>query len=73
MNEILKLLEQLYPEVDFEDCDSLVDDNILDTDELDELVAELEDRFDVVIPEDEITADNFNSVESIYSLIQELQ
>ena len=31
MEQLLEILEELHPEVDFETCDTLIDDKILDS------------------------------------------
>jgi len=72
MDELFEILSDLFPDVDFETEDRLVDDKILDSYDLDSIVSEIEDQFDVTIPADMVTAENFNSVEDMYDLIQKL-
>ncbi len=70
MEELLEILGSMHPDVDFEICDTLMDDNILDSYEL---VSEIRDTFDVKIPMEEIIPENFNSAEAIYDLIESLE
>ena len=35
--------------------------------------AEIADKYDVIIPSDEITSDNFNSAEALYELVEDLK
>lgn len=72
MDTLLNLLNSLYPDVDFEVCDSLMSDEILDPDDMGELLEKLEDEFDVTIPSYEVNEDNFNSAETIFNLIERL-
>lgn len=72
MDELLELLSNLFPDVDFESEDRLVDDNILDSYDLDSIVSEIEDQFDVTVPAEYVNADNFNSAEDMYDMIQRL-
>lgn len=72
MEELLDILSNLFPDVDFETEDRLVDDKILDSYDLDSIVTEIEDQFEVTIPAEMVNADNFNSAESMYDLIQKL-
>lgn len=72
MDELLDVLCNLFPDVDFETEDRLVDDKLLDSYDLDSIVTELEDQFGVSIPADCVNADNFNSAEAMYDLIQKL-
>ena len=68
METLLKILAELRPDVDFEENKELVDSG-----ELDSLVGELCDEYDIEIGADEIVPENFNSVEAIWALVQRLQ
>ena len=72
MEQLLEILNELHPDVDFENTDGLIDDGILDSLDMVTLVTEINDRFDVSIPPEEIIPDNFNSVEAILELIERL-
>lgn len=72
MEEILEILGDLHPDVDFENCDSLIDNKILDSYDIVTIISEVEDRLGVVITADKITPANFNSAESIYELVDKL-
>ena len=50
MEELLEILGSMHPDVDFEICDTLMDDSILDSYDMVELVSEIRDTFDVKIP-----------------------
>lgn len=73
MDELLELLSNIFPDVDFETEDALVDDGILDSDDLDSIVSEIEDQYGVTIPGELVSADNFNSAEDMYDLIRRLE
>ncbi len=73
MDELLKILEEMHPDVDFELCDTLIDDKILDSFDLVELISEINHIYDVKIPAEKIIPENFNSAETIYELIQSLE
>ena len=73
MEELLEILNDLHPDVDFETCDSLIDDKILDSFDIVTIIAEVNDRFDVTISAEKITPENYNSAEALYALIQELE
>ena len=72
MERLLKILNELHPNVDFENNDSLIDDGILDSLDIVSLVTEIYAEFDVTIPAEEIVPENFNSVEAIWALVQNL-
>lgn len=73
MNELIEILENLHPEVDFDTCDTLVDDKILDSFDIITIISEINEEFDVVIPAEEIIPANFNSAQALYSLICKLE
>ena len=73
MEELLEILTDLHPEVDFETCDKLVDDKIIDSFDIVSIISEISEQFDVVIPAEEIIPENFNSAEALYDLIQRLE
>lgn len=70
MNALIKILEQLVPGIDYENCESLIDDHVLDSFVILELVAEIEDEFEIRISPKEIKAENFNSAEAMWAMIQ---
>ena len=72
MDSLLEILQDLHPEVDFETCDTLVDDKIIDSFDIVSIISEINEEFDVVIPAEEIIPENFNSAEALYELIQRL-
>ena len=73
MEELLEILNDIQPGVDFENEKHLIDDHLLDSLSIISLVAELEDTFDVTIPAVEIIPDNFNSDEAMLEMLQRLR
>lgn len=73
MEELLKILEELHPEVDFKTNKSLIDDKILDSFDIITLISEISEEFDVRIPVEDIVPENFNSAEALYKLIEKLR
>ena len=72
MEELYEILKELHPEVDFESAEGLIDDGILDSLDMVTLVTEINDRFDVSIPPEEIIPENFNSAKDLWALICKL-
>ena len=72
MKELLEILTDLHPDVDFETCDTLIDDQILDSFDIVTVIAEINEEFDVVIPAEEIIPENFNSAKALFELIERL-
>lgn len=73
MEDLLQILSDLHPEIDFETEDALIDDMILDSFDIVTLIAEISDNFDVTISAEHIIPENFNSAEALYTLIQKLE
>ena len=72
MNELIEILTNLHPEVDFETCTTLIDDKILDSFDIISVISEINEEFDVVIPAEEIIPENFNSAQALYDLVTRL-
>ena len=70
MDKLLEMLKQVRPDVDFAKETSLIDDGILDSVDVMSIVAKLKESFGVVISMAELDPDDFNSVETISSLIE---
>lgn len=49
MKELIQLLKEIRPDVDFENNTALIDQGVLDSLDIMEIVAEITDRFDVSI------------------------
>ena len=72
MEQLIEILKELHPDVDFATADGLIDDGILDSLDMVTLVTEINDKFDVSIPAEEIIPENFNSAEALFALIEKL-
>lgn len=72
MEELLNILAELHPDVDFETEEHLIDNKILDSFDIVTLVAEIDSEFDVAIPAEELLPENFNSAKALYALIERL-
>ena len=73
MNELLEILKSLKPGVDFEGNKTQVDSQVIDSLDIITFISEITENFDVDIPYDEITPENFNSVEAMWALIERLK
>ncbi len=72
MDKIIELLNDLHPDVDYESCETLIDDGILDSMDIVSLITEIYNEFDVRIPADKIVPENFNSAAALWELVSEL-
>ena len=72
MEELMRILSELHPDVDFTTETDLVGDGILDSLDIVTLITEINDAFDVNIPAEEILPENFCSAEAMMELIRRL-
>lgn len=73
MEKLLEILKGIRPDVDFEHEISLIDDGILDSFDVVSIISGIDDYFGVQIRINELTPDNFNSINNIWELIQKLR
>ncbi|MFR5420579.1 MAG: acyl carrier protein [Oscillospiraceae bacterium] len=59
--ELMDILTDLRPDVDFETETALIDDHILESFDIVSLVAALNDAFDIEIGAKDLVPENFNS------------
>lgn len=69
MEELLEILNDMHPDIDFETYEGLIDDSILDSFDIVSLVSEIADNFDVQINASELIPENFNSANALWALI----
>ena len=73
MKELINLLSEIRPDVDFENERNLIDDGILDSFDIVSIISELDDNFGIAVRVTELGPENFNSAESIYEMIKRLK
>ncbi len=71
--QIMEILTEICPGVDFENEKALIDDGLIDSLDIVAVVTELMEAFDVELGVDDLTPENFNSVEAIEELIESKQ
>ena len=71
--QIIEILTEICPGVDFEQETALIDDGLIDSLDIIAVVTDLMDTFDVQLGVDDLTPENFNSVDAICQLIERAQ
>ena len=71
--KLMAILEELRPDVDFENEKQLITDGILESFDIVALVGEISDAFDVELNVEDLVPENFNSVDNMIELIKELE
>ncbi len=72
MEKLLEILEEISPGTNFVGEKELIDSGIIDSFDVIMLVGEINEAFDVEISVEHFLPENFNSVEDIMRLINEL-
>ena len=73
MNELMEILQELRPDVDFENETHLITNGVLDSFDIVALVGELNDEFDIEIKPNNLVPENFNSAKAMMAMIEKLQ
>lgn len=71
--KILAILSDLRPDIEFETEQGLISEGLLESFDLIQLIAVLENEFGVEIGNKNVTIENFDSFDRIVSLIERLQ
>ena len=72
MDRIIELLQEIKEDIDYANETALIDDELLDSFDILQLISAIDDEFDVAIPAAMIIPQNFNSVEALWNMVQEL-
>ncbi len=71
---VLEILKGVRSDVDFAGTDKkLIDDNVLESLDIVAIVGEFNDEFDIEISVEDLTPENFNSVDAMVELIKNAQ
>ena len=73
LEQLLAALAEVRDDVDFADEDALVDDGLIDSFDLTQIIAALDEAFDIHIPAGEIEPENFNSVQDMLAMVHRYQ
>ena len=73
MDELLRIMSEIRPDVDFTTATTLIDDDILDSFDIISMVSEINDSFGIEINVNDLLPENLNSAEALFALIQKLQ
>ena len=71
MDRIIELLKEIKEDIDYENETSLIDDELLDSFDILQIISALDDEFDISIPASMIVPENFNSAEALWKMVQE--
>ena len=69
-DKILGILNEIKPEQDFDGSDNYIEDGILDSFDIIELITMLEDEFDITIDGMDVLPESFSNVKQIEELVR---
>lgn len=70
-SRIKEIIQDLRPDIDFEEEIAFIEDGIFDSFDIVSLVSALDKKFDISIDGNKITPEYFNTIEDIAKLIKE--
>jgi acyl carrier protein len=73
MDELLEILTDINPDVDYETEDNLIDGKVLDSLSIIQMINEICDTFDIEIGPKWMRNENFNSATKIWEMIQTIR
>lgn len=73
MEQLMEMLKSNYPGIDFENEKQLMTDGVLDSMAVVAIIADIESLFDVSVTMEYIQPMYFESVETMWEMIEELQ
>ena len=73
MEELLEILQDINPDVDYETEDNLIDGKVLDSLSIIQMINEICETFDIEIGPKWMRNENFNSVQKIWDMIQAIR
>ena len=72
MDELRNALLEIYPDIDFDNESNLYDDGIIDSVDVVTIISKLEETFDISVTMEYIQPNYFQSVETMWEMVEEL-
>ncbi len=72
MDELLAILNDINPDVDYETEDRLIDGKIYDSFSIISLISAISDAFDIELGPKHLIPENFNSAKAMWNMIQSI-
>ncbi len=73
MDELLEIMNEINPDIDYEKEDNLIDGKVYDSLSIITLITTICDEFDIEIGPKWMRNENFNSAKAIWHMIQTIQ
>ena len=73
MEELLEILNDINPDVDYETEDNLIDGKVYDSFSIITLISNISEEFDIELGPEHLIPENFNSAQAMWNMIQQIQ
>ncbi len=73
MEELLRIMSEIRPDLNFEVEEELIDDDLLDSFDIIAIVSDVNEEFGIEINVNDLLPENFNSAKALYELILKMQ
>ncbi|MCR5704627.1 MAG: acyl carrier protein [Eubacterium sp.] len=73
MEDLIRIMSEIRPDIDFETEDKLIDDDVLDSFDIIAIVSEVNDFYGIEINVNDLLPENFNSASALYELISNMK
>ena len=73
MEELLEILNDLNPDIDYETEDKLIDNKCYDSFKIITLISMISETFDIELGPEHLIPENFNSAQAMWDMIRRIQ
>lgn len=73
MEKLLELLKSVKPGVDFEKCEDMIEEGLIDSFDIVTIVAKVNEEFDIDFTVSEIVPENFKTPTTLYETIERIR
>ena len=73
MEELLDILNDINPDVDYETEDNLIDGKVYDSFSIITLISAISEAFDIELGPEHLIPENFNSAKAMWAMIQRIR
>ena len=73
MDKLLEILGEIRPDIDFINEKNLINDGVLDSFDIIQVVIALNEAYNIDINVEDLESDNFNTADAMLQLVEKLQ
>lgn len=73
MKDLIRIMDEIRPDIDFTKENKLIDDGVLDSFDIISIVSEVNDFFGIELNVNDLLPENFNSADALFDLITKMK